>query len=293
MKIFLLPVLLLCSIMPAISQEVLLKDSIIYINNNPAAIYSTAISNGMQRYNVTIHTLNGKTAIEAELIAFTAPVKELRSFFYYELRFPMIPDTFSLYHDGEAFPLALAKIMADYRLLKDNKIDTGAVNYFKKVYPGGTALQARINDVTDYLNVTRNFDEQVIRDRTKPVSIINDRIIMQDGIKIGYINSIQNIKETNIPIYGTGQKSAYGQAPVNYTYIADYVMKITEETEIHFPNGRKIERDRVRNNYFSWNKKGETGYTLFEISKKRKYKVGSGSENLIRWICFLIEDYDL
>lgn len=293
MKIFLLPVLLLCSIMPAISQEVLLKDSIIYINNNPAAIYSTAISNGMQRYNVTIHTLNGKTAIEAELIAFTAPVKELRSFFYYELRFPMIPDTFSLYHDGEAFPLALAKIMADYRLLKDNKIDTGAVNYFKKVYPGGTTLQARINDVTDYLNVTRNFDEQVIRDRTKPVSIINDRIIMQDGIKIGYINSIQNIKETNIPIYGTGQKSAYGQAPVNYTYIADYVMKITEETEIHFPNGRKIERDRVRNNYFSWNKKGETGYTLFEISKKRKYKVGSGSENLIRWICFLIEDYDL
>lgn len=293
MKIFLLPVLLHCSIMPAISQEVLLKDSIIYINNNPAAIYSTAISNGMQRYNVTIHTLNGKTAIEAELIAFTAPVKELRSFFYYELRFPMIPDTFSLYHDGEAFPLALAKIMADYRLLKDNKIDTGAVNYFKKVYPGGTALQARINDVTDYLNVTRNFDEQVIRDRTKPVSIINDRIIMQDGVKIGYINSIQNIKETNIPIYGTGQKSAYGQAPVNYTYIADYVMKITEETEIHFPNGRKIERDRVRNNYFSWNKKGETGYTLFEISKKRKYKVGSGSENLIRWICFLIEDYDL
>ena len=247
----------------------------------------------MPRYNIEVFNLQGKTAIEAEVIEFASPVKELKPFFYYELRFPAIPDTFSLYHDGEAFPQALAKIMADYKLLKDDKIDTGAVNYFKKVYPGGAALQAKINEVTDYLNVTRNFDEQVIRDRTKPVSIINDRIIMQDGVKIGNINTIQNVRETNTPIYATGQRSSYGQAPVNYTYIADYVMKITEETEIHFPNGRKLERDRVRNNYFSWNKKGETGYNLFEISKKRKYKVGSGSENLIRWICFLIEDYDL
>ncbi len=293
MKTILLTGYILFSGTISFCQEILLKDSVIYIDQKPAAFYTTTLSNSMPRYNMEVYNLQRKTVIEAEVIEFAAPVKELKSFFYYELRFPSIPDTFSLYHDGEAFPQALAKIMVDYKFLRGNTIDTGAVNYFKKVSPGGSALQAKINEVTDYLNVTRNFDEQVIRDRTKPVSIINDRIIMQDGIKIGNINTIQNVKETNTPIYATGQKSSYGQAPVNYTYIADYVMKITEETEIHFPNGRKIERDRVRNVYFSWNKKGETGYNLFEISKKKKYKVGSGNENLLRWICFLIEDYDL
>lgn len=293
MKIFLLPVLLLCSIMPAISQEVLLKDSIIYINNNPAAKYSTAISNGMPRYNVTIHTLNGKTAIEAELIAFTAPVKELRSFFYYELRFPMIPDTFSLYHDGEAFPLALAKIMADYRLLTENKIDTAALHYFKSEYAGGRQLQKKINEMTDYLNLTRSFNEQVIRDRTKPVSIVNDRVIMQDGVKIGFIATIQNAQSTNIPIYATGQKGSFGKPPVDYTYIADYEIKVTEETVIYLANGTKIDRQRIRNNFVSVSNVAVNGTRLFEISKKKKYKVGSGNENLLRWICFLIEDYDL
>ncbi len=275
------------------TQAYHLQDSILYAQGKPLAIFRIQSDNSIPLYNLHVLSLKSDTLVEADLIEFTAPVSELKSFYYYELRFPKSKDTVSLYIEGEAFSLTLTKIIEYYHLLNDNTIDTSALVYFKNSYSPIKTFQGKINEISDYLVVTRNFDEQVQRDRTKPVSIERDRIIMQDGVKIGIIGTFENVTSTNRPIYAPAQKAAFGEAPKTVYYIADYVMKITEETEFFLANGRRVELNRLRNQYFSINKKDEIGYQLFQVSKKKKYKVGSGTEERLRLICFLIEDYYL
>jgi hypothetical protein len=296
MKRALLFTLLLATAITGFAQDVMLADSVIYFDKKPVAFYHTTISNHLPRYNIVIEALNGQHLIKADIIEFTAPVTELKSFYYYNLQFPAIKDTFSIYHDGEAFTLALAGLMADYHLLSGNTISAAAVKNLKETYPGGAALTARINEVTDYLNLTRHFEEQVIRDRTKPVTIVNERVIMQDGVKIGTINtgsSFSNAKST--PVYVTEQVATYGKptTSVNRFVGSATISNNNPNIEIHFPNGQQIDFSNVRNTFSSMNKKGEIGYQLFEKSRKKKYPVGSGTEELLRFICFLVDDHDL
>ncbi len=275
------------------SQEYHLQDSILYTQDKPLAIFHIHSDNSLPLYTIHVVSFKSDTILEAELIEFTAPVRELKSFYYYELRFPQSGDTVSLYQEGEAFSLTLTKIFEDYHLLKDNRIDTNAIQSFKNNFKPIYALQSKINEISDYLVVTRNFDEQVQRDRTKPVSIVNDRVIMQDGVKIGIIGTFENVTSTNRPIYAPSQKAAYGEAPKTTYYIADYIMKVSEETQYFMANGRRLDFSRLRNQYYSINKEDEIGYQLFQVSKKKKYKVGSGPESRLRFICYLIEDYYL
>jgi hypothetical protein len=275
------------------TQDVQLANATIYFDNKPVALYTTSISKNLPRYNVEVSTLNGMPVIKAEVIEFAAPVTELKPFYYYELQFPTINERFSIYYEGEAFPMALAKLMAEYKLIAGDAIDTAAVKHFKETYEGRFALMARIFKMIDYLNLTRNFDDQVSRDRTKPVTILNERVIMQDGVQIGTINTNTNYKETSIPIYAPIQVATFGKPVVNQTYVADHVITGSTETEIHISNGHNLDIRHIRNDFSSVSKNSGTGYHLFQISQKDNYPLGSGSEDLLHWICFLIEDYDL
>ena len=88
MKTILLTGYILFSGTISFCQEILLKDSVIYIDQKPAAFYTTTLSNSMPRYNMEVYNLQRKTVIEAEVIEFAAPVKELKSFFYKDHHLP-------------------------------------------------------------------------------------------------------------------------------------------------------------------------------------------------------------
>ncbi len=171
------------------AQEVRLNDSVIFINNKPVAFYTKTLSNSTLRYNMEVYNNQDYILIKAEVIEFRAPIRDLKSFFYYELTFPPLADTFAVYVEDDAFPLVMANIIKDYQLISNNELNKEKVNYFIANYQGGPYLEAKIKYFTDYLNLDRNFNNQVQRDRTKPVYIINNEYIYQDGKKIGEIGN--------------------------------------------------------------------------------------------------------
>lgn len=279
------------------AQDVRLNDSVIFINNKPVALYAKSLSNSPQRYNMEVYSFNDYILIKAEVIKFNAPVSELRPFYYYELSFPPTGDTLSVYIEEEAFPLVLTKIIRDYNLISGNQINKKNLRRFISNYYGGPALVDKIKSFEDYLNETRYLNEQVVRDRTKPVSIINDRVIMQDGVKIGLITQNQDYKVTNQPTAVLNERSNYGIA---YTVIPDQVITNSAVTEIEFANGRKVEPVRYRSFWPGKYQKQEdenTGLTsernLYQVSKSANKKISAYTDLLLMRICFLIEDYSL
>ncbi|MGB4845061.1 MAG: hypothetical protein WBP16_11390 [Ferruginibacter sp.] len=266
------------------AQDVRLNDSVIFINNKPIAFYAKELSNSTLRYNIEVYNANDYILIKAEVIKFNAPVPELKPFYYYELSFPPMADTFAIYIEDEAFPLVLAKIIRDYNLISNDQLNKKGVDRFIRSYEGGPALLAKIRSVEDYLNETRNLHEQVVRDRTKPVTIINDRIIMQDGIKIGTIRKtgedppIGKTAGTNQPPALTGQ-SEYNKAVAN-------IYRIFLETE--------RQASLYGQNYTGDLRKGDLGYELYQLSRPKKNNgYGSVEDLILQRICLLIADYSL
>lgn len=213
------------------SQEVTLTDTIIYFDKTPIALYHKTLSSSTPRYNIDVYNFSKDTLVTATIIKFDAPVDNLKPFYYYELVFPSITDTFSIYVEDEAFPLVLGKILRDYKLISNNNLDKTAVTNFKQTYPGGPALTARIKAVEDYLNETRNFYEQVERDRTKPVSISNGGNIMQDNKTIG------RVRETELPGNSRGWDNMSLQAGFTNDVVAFVGEKpMPKELEIDHPS---------------------------------------------------------
>lgn len=204
MKKYILVLLISVSWLSVTAQEITLSDSVIYFDNKPAAYFVKTLNESDPHYNIYIISLDMELLLAAQVVKFQAPVRELKSFYYYDLILHSSKDTFAMYHEGQAFPLELATLLRDYKLLENNKINRSAWRKFKYTYTGNTDLKAKIKTYENYLVETRFFDEQVGRDRTKPVTIINDRIIMQDGKKIGLI-----VTKTNIS--GGGQTTTYTQ----------------------------------------------------------------------------------
>ncbi len=280
-----------------LAQDVRINDSVIFINNKPVALYAKWFSSSPQRYNMEVYSFNDYVLIKAELIKFNAPVAELEPFYYYELTFPPTADTFAIYIEEEAFPIVLSKIIADYNLINKNELSKKHVAKFIANYYGGPALTAKIKSFQNHLDETRYFNEQVKRDRTKPVSIINDRVIMQDGVKIGLIAVYQNYTTTNIPTQIIYDKSNYGIATAT---AADRAIFSSDETQFLFANGRKIDNIRY---YNTWSreiprKEAEipilaTERNLYQISKAANKKIGAYTDQLLMRICLLIEDYAL
>ncbi len=297
MKNFTLSLLLGFITASLFAQDVRLNDSVIFINNKPVALYEKSLSNSTPRYNMEVYSFDDYVLIKAEVIKFNAPVAELRPFYYYELSFPPMADTFAIYIEDEAFPLVLAKIIRDYNLVDKNKLNKKNVAKFIAQYYGGPALVAKIRSFEDYLNETRHLNEQEKRDRTKPVTIINDRVIMQDGVKIGLIAVYQNYKTTNQPTDVFYDKSNYG---IPYSTIADRTIYTSNETQIVMANGRKVENIQYYNRWSAENpaKKSDdpkviSERSLYQISRAAKQKISSYTDMLLMKVCFLIEEYAL
>lgn len=288
--------LLCCFVASALpAQEVRLNDSVIFINNKPVALYAKTLNNSPQRYNMEVYSFDDYVLIKAEVIEFTPPVGELNPFFYYELSFPPTGDTFDIYIEDEAFPLVLAKIINDYNLINKNELNKKNVARLISNYSGGPALAAKIKSVIDYLDETRHFKEQVLRDRTKPVTIINDRIIMQDGVKIGLIAAFEKSEVSNKPMSVVSDTTKFG-TPIYE--ITDYEVATKTTVDIFFANGRKIDGFSYRHVSQSRSKKASANKSkqtksLYEVSKSKIKRISLYTDNLLMMVCFLIEDYSL
>lgn len=300
MKIFtlFLPAFLLTAVLSA--QDVRLSDSVIFVNDKPVALYSKELNRSTLKYNMEVYSFDDYVLIKAEVIKFNAPVAELKPFYYYELTFPPTADTFAVYIEEEAFPVVLAKIIKDYGLIDKNELNKKNLARFISEYYGGPALGAKIKSFNDYLVETRYLNEQEKRDRTKPVSIINDRIIMQDGVKIGLIVQVQNskISRQNVePVTFINDSSRIG---VSQRIRTEEVVTTSTETQIQLYSGRRIDNLRY---YKNWSRedrpkkaapaKTTSERSLYQVSKAANKRIGANTDLLLMKVCYLIEDYAL
>ena len=272
-NILLLTAVLITSI--SFAQEIFLSDSVIYFDKKPVALYAKELSKTPLRYNIEVLNLNYQSLIKAEVMKFDAPVAELKSFFYYELTFPTIKDTLAIYLEDEAFLLVLSKIIRDYKLIKNNTINEFAFRRFKMSYPGGSAFMAQIKSVVDYLDDTRYFRQQTVRDRTKPVSLIHDRVIMQDGKKIGIISF--NPPEPNTAGFNSTRE-------------------VLDGFQVHLVNGRIVDLYKLIGgaSYYFFDKESYgSGKNLYNRSFPFNNIYGPNEEHKLRAICYLIENYAL
>ena len=260
------------------AQDVRLSDSVIFINNEPVAFYAKSVNESPLRYNIEVYNSNDDVLIKAEVIKFNAPIDELKPFYYYELTFPPTGDTLAIYLEDEAFPLVLGKIISDYKLISKEKLNKRNVGYFRKTYYGGPALKMKLKTYEEYLDRTRYYYEQVKRDRTKPVKIINDRVIMQDGVKIGLVTQLDEFQN----------RSYYSN-----TGITNETTTMKRDIEIFLLSQRKVDffnsRDLLDNNELFEGK----GKKLYEISRNKKIAKDSYQDKMLKRVCYLIEEYAL
>ena len=275
------------------SQEIFLSDSIIYFDKKPIAIYYKELIHDAHQYNVDIYNEKNVLLITAQSIKFEAAVNELKPFWYYEVIFPTLTDTVAVYYEGEAFPQTLARILADYKMLNNGMIDQRAVNHFRREYTGVDLLATKMKSVENYLVDTRNLDEQVVRDRSKPISIIRDRVIMQDSVEIGIISHVDMATDNGPPIIMQTTKSTYGGKTETTNYVADRQMRFTGADEIWIYNGRKIDLDRFYRLYIKTNHEWLDGNHLYKISWNKKVGRGNRTDQLLLLACYLVEDFDL
>ncbi len=281
---------------PGPAQQIELNDSVIFADKQPAALYIAMPNSFSALPNTDIFNLDGSYAIESVLFEFPAPVRELKPFFYYELRFPATGDTLSMYYEGNDFTRHLAELAIRYRLLpgKDDSVNRSAVRHFKEDYAGIKSYDKKLEEIGVFLNYTRKFNLQAVRDRSKPLTIVNNRVIMQDGITIGTINLAKDLTQTNAALSSpVSRPRANGSGTFNSISTTDYETRVKTESEIFFPGGFMVETIRLSDHYTNINNKQEVGYKLFSISRKKNYKSGEGDDFVIRFLCFLVEDYRL
>lgn len=271
------------------SQDIQISDSVIYIDNKPAALYNKSINESMLRYDMDVYNLKGSLLLQATVVKFNAPVAELKPFYYYEIVFIELKDTAAVYIEDEAFPIAFAKIIAHYKLINNDKLDKSGVSKFKDNYIGFVNLDAKIKYFKDYLVETRRLNDQVVRDRTKPVIIYDDRIIMQDGVKIGTIREEENLITKD---YFTGSPQYANYGTTTYNNVLTNVNS-KKYFQAYFVNGSKVEFQKKYTEGQASKQKEETGYSLYEISKTAGLTPNSFADQVLKRVCFLIEEYAL
>jgi hypothetical protein len=273
------------------AQDINLSDSIIYFDNKPVAYYVKELNESTPHYNIYIISLNKELLIAAQVVKFEAPVRELKPFYYYEVIFQKEKDTFSIYHEGQAFSLELASLLKQYKLLDGNKISRNGLYKFKKDYQDNASIKAKIKDYENYLDETRYFSEQTVRDRTKPVTIVNDKIIMQDGKKIGIVVTGTNtIVGGMTPTYKTiitrdNTKAVEATMTENINPNSGPV----EFTQIILPTNRTVDASKVIIQPKVKNTKHRKPENLFDISLP--LNKASRNEDLLWQVCQYVENY--
>jgi hypothetical protein len=220
-----------------------------------------------------------KLLVEAHVVKFEAPVVELKPFYFYKIIFPTQGDTFSIYHYGQAFTVELATILKDYKLLDGNKINRTSYVKFRRDYRNNRSLATKMHEFIVYLNESRFFNEQVIRDRRKPVTIVKDRIIIQDGKRIGTLVKGSELAGGNIQ-YLNGRTVNHEQTPSNIV-----IQKTTNESymQVMLPTSRIVDASKINLG------PKEQRPKLFEISVPVNKE--ASNEQLLLNLCKLIENY--
>ncbi|MEO7306620.1 MAG: hypothetical protein ABIR78_14210 [Ferruginibacter sp.] len=270
------------------AQDVRLNDSVIFINNKPVALYAKGLNSSAPHYNMEVYSFDDYVLIKAEVIKLDAPVIELEPFYYHEITFPPTADTLAIYIEDEDFTRVMAKLISDYDLISKNGLNRKNVTRFINEYYGAYAFRAKLKSIENYLNETRHFNEQVKRDRTKPVTIINDKIIMQDGVEIGFVSMLESAQVVTVPssIYDPSDPlKTFPKAPYE-------TIKYSRERQVFLANGSKV---YISSLYYDKEKALKknigTGKSLYEISKIKDNI--NYSEFLLKSICFYIENYAL
>ena len=269
------------------SQDIRLNDSVIFINDKPVALYAKELSQGTLRYNMEVYSFDDNVLIKAEVIRFNNPVPELAPFYYYELTFPPVNDTFSIYTE-EPLLMALTKMIGEYDLINKNELNKKNLARLIQDHPGGPALIAKIDSFTNHLDLTRDYSLQVIRDRSKPVIIDESGIIIQDNVQIGKAIEVTRFLVTERPL---GTADPYYNKPVYDIpgkVLADPVVTTVKKTEVYFVNGNILDERKISLYLYTGKKDLKTGFDLYEISKsKQKNKT---TEVLLKHVCHLIEN---
>lgn len=261
------------------SQDLVLVNDALYNNNQVVAFLKKEVNAGNPFADIKLYNLQKKNIINAVVKKLKAPVRELKSFFYYDIIFPELNDSFSLYYDKEAFSIHFAEIINRYHLIENGQLNLNGVANFKKQY-SQQALSEKIDAIRTYLNDTRNYNHQVERDRTKPVYIINERSIIQDSVVIGYFNI------TDVPV---NLDKVATQNPIQRV---DFMINPEQKVEIRMTDGTVVE-NRYLQEYFSTMRKNDLGYELFINSKPPKLSMANRYVVLLGLACCLVENYAL
>ena len=311
-----------------IAQDVKLNDSVIFINDKPIALYTTFPGPAASHVNMEVYSFDDYVLIKAEVIKFNTPVTDLEPFYYYELTFPPTGDTFAIYFENKTLPLVLADMIKDYDLINKNKLNKKNVSRFITSYKGGQALNSKIKSILDYLDTTRLFNVQVQRNRTMPVSII-DNNIMQDGLIIGKlsylpVNNISNSttvntyrdtyndqainnnrRDPNNPLQYYPQRSNSDinfRSPSYQGFTSSNYQRNTTSADkiICYVNGRSVIFDKKYENWknqYEINSKKiprlESDRNLYQVSKAEIKNIDTNTDQLLLRICSLIENYRL
>lgn len=75
------------------------------------------------------------------------------------------------------------------------------------------------------------------------------------------------------------------------TMVTDQIINAATETQIQMSNERVVDNSRYHSRGFSTEKSNEKN--LYQVSKAALKKSDSYSDQLLMWVCFLIENYEL
>lgn len=279
------------------AQEVNLSDSVIFFGNKPVAYYVKMLNESEPRYDVFIISLDKKLLMAAKVVKFNAPIKDLKPFYYYDLILESTNDTLSIYYYGQAFTIELAELLKKYNLLSGNEISKAAWKNFKRNYEGSFALNRKISGYIGYLVEKRFLNEQALRDRTKPVTIVNDKIIMQDGKKIGLIVPVSpetkgsgapltSYDKVTMPGGGTAVVINTTERPTVNTFPANP----SENFNVQLPSDRIVDPScEIIEPVANKKNRSNAPKSLFDISLP--YNTSAANENALWIICQYIEAY--
>lgn len=183
----LIPFLLICnSFVPSFAQSIELLNNVVYENKKPIAYFSKLLYKNNPDNVTGLYVYNSQKKLIASVVPklVSVPLSDIKPFYYHHISFLRTNDSLLIYPE-EALSLHIFKIIKDYRLIHDGEIDSSSLSRLLTSYDRSSFVQ-KMSPVWQHLYNLKQFGNQVKRDRSKPVYLVNEAVIMQDSIKVGY-----------------------------------------------------------------------------------------------------------
>jgi hypothetical protein len=209
------------------AQPLTASNSTIYRGAAEFLYYKSEVTDVLPRYNYDILNTERKPLLHAVARKYEAPLEELQPFYYYTIIFNDSEDSLAVYFNGGLFIDTLSAIIDQYKLVDHDKIDTAAKRKFLETY-SLAPIMSKLASMQEFLDRERWFSDQVERDRTKPITIKNDKDIYQDGKKIGYLLEGKEYEGAGVSYY----RDRYDPGTIT--------PHSGERVWIFVPNGKKV-----------------------------------------------------